>query len=333
MQLEKRISKDSQTEISRYSRAKNRLLAKMISTQPGKQKQKQKFYYHHDGLGSVIALTDKNGSSITRYRYDAFGRLIEGDTGKNSYTFTGKRLDPESELYHFHFRKYDPTTGTWTTPDPIGILGGINLYRYLHNNPVNFRDLLGLCEDSISPNGKEIESSNLIEALVNEKTTISGSIFGISGEKPVLGRPGTDLIPGKGAALFIEKAGPFMHNFAVIHDSMVNALGFENDTVGDRFTNIPSMPIAYAAAVLATSMQATFELLEKSFEIAQSINGFLGEITDTFEGFLNDITDKVGGFMENVSETIGNFFGEESLNNQEEEQEADISGEGGLGYF
>ena len=91
---EKRISKDSKTEISRYSRAKNRLLAKMISIQPGKQKQKQKFYYHHDGLGSIIDLT-------------------------------GKLLFPESELYHFHFIKYDQ--GTCINPGLISILDGINL--------------------------------------------------------------------------------------------------------------------------------------------------------------------------------------------------------------
>jgi hypothetical protein len=32
----------------------------------------------------------------------------------------------------------------WTTPDPIGVLGGVNLYGYAGNNPVNLTDLLGL---------------------------------------------------------------------------------------------------------------------------------------------------------------------------------------------
>lgn len=64
------------------------------------------------------------------------------------YTFTGRQLDPESGLYHFHFRQYDPTSGVWTTADPIGILGGLNLYTYIQNNPVNFRDFLGLSEIS-----------------------------------------------------------------------------------------------------------------------------------------------------------------------------------------
>ena len=32
----------------------------------------------------------------------------------------------------------------WTTPDPIGVLGGVNLYGYVHNNPVNRLDFIGL---------------------------------------------------------------------------------------------------------------------------------------------------------------------------------------------
>ena len=41
-----------------------------------------------------------------------------------------------------------PATGVWTSPDPIGILGGVNLYSYVKNNPVNFSDFLGLSEIS-----------------------------------------------------------------------------------------------------------------------------------------------------------------------------------------
>ena len=38
-------------------------------------------------------------------------------------------------------------TGVWATPDPIGILGGINFYAYVKNNPVKWVDPLGLYDD------------------------------------------------------------------------------------------------------------------------------------------------------------------------------------------
>jgi hypothetical protein len=40
-------------------------------------------------------------------------------------------------------RYYDPSTGTWLTRDPIGYAGGINLYAFCGNNPVNFADPWG----------------------------------------------------------------------------------------------------------------------------------------------------------------------------------------------
>jgi hypothetical protein len=36
----------------------------------------------------------------------------------------------------------------WLSNDPIGISGGLNQYVFCGNNPVNFRDPFGLCEDS-----------------------------------------------------------------------------------------------------------------------------------------------------------------------------------------
>jgi RHS repeat-associated protein len=109
-------------------------------------------FYAYDGLGSVAALSNFRGWSGTgsRYGYDVFGSLREGSLNKNPYGFTGKRFDAESGLYHFHFRKYDPSTGVWTTPDPIDIVGGLNLYGYVSSNPVNFVDPWGLEDSPVS---------------------------------------------------------------------------------------------------------------------------------------------------------------------------------------
>ena len=45
--------------------------------------------------------------------------------------------------YNYH-RYYDPNTGRYLTPDPIGLTGGVNLFSYANLNPVNAIDPLGL---------------------------------------------------------------------------------------------------------------------------------------------------------------------------------------------
>ncbi|MBK9692440.1 MAG: RHS repeat-associated core domain-containing protein [Gemmatimonadetes bacterium] len=45
---------------------------------------------------------------------------------------------------HFGARDYDPHTGRWLTPDPIGFAGGdANLFSYVGDDPVNRTDPLG----------------------------------------------------------------------------------------------------------------------------------------------------------------------------------------------
>ncbi|MDX2058915.1 MAG: RHS repeat-associated core domain-containing protein, partial [Gemmatimonadales bacterium] len=47
-------------------------------------------------------------------------------------------------LEYKRHRYYDPTTGRFTQPDPIGLAGGLNLYGFANGDPVNFSDPFGL---------------------------------------------------------------------------------------------------------------------------------------------------------------------------------------------
>ena len=48
---------------------------------------------------------------------------------------------------------YSPTLGRFLQRDPVGYLDAMNLYQYVGNNPVNWVDPMGLCEELSQGNG------------------------------------------------------------------------------------------------------------------------------------------------------------------------------------
>ena len=86
-------------------------------------------FYHYDGLGSVVALTDEKGKVVAEYDYSPFGRILQakgGEAKKNAYLFAGREFDRDSGLYYNRARYYNSRTGSFTTVDPINRRPSIN---------------------------------------------------------------------------------------------------------------------------------------------------------------------------------------------------------------
>jgi RHS repeat-associated protein len=103
------------------------------------------YFFTADHLGSIREMTDDTGAIRARYDYDPYGRRtkVSGDI-EADFAFTGHYYHTLSGIYLTLFRAYDAETGRWISRDPIEEGGGLNLYNYVQNNPINAVDLLGL---------------------------------------------------------------------------------------------------------------------------------------------------------------------------------------------
>ena len=99
-------------------------------------------------LGTVSpAGTPGAGGATAAYEYDPFGNAL-GATGhaaaRNPFRFSTTFQDPVTRHSYYGYRFYDPANGRWLSRDPIGEAGGLNLYGFVGNDPVNAVDVLGM---------------------------------------------------------------------------------------------------------------------------------------------------------------------------------------------
>jgi RHS repeat-associated protein len=99
-----------------------------------------------DPLGSTLAATDATATPVVQYTYDPFGTTSSTDpTFPNPSQYTGGENDAVGSFYYYRARYYQPQLRRFISEDPIGLAGGdVNLYAYVFNNPIGFRDPFGL---------------------------------------------------------------------------------------------------------------------------------------------------------------------------------------------
>ncbi len=116
------------------------------------------YWYHYDGLGSVVALSDSSGSIVEGYP-DLIGNVFgavtvhtaagddttwltsddatngDGSQYGNPYRFTGRRYDeetPDVSGYYYRARMYAPAPGRFMQTDPIGYADSMNREQHSH---------------------------------------------------------------------------------------------------------------------------------------------------------------------------------------------------------
>lgn len=106
-----------------------------------------RYYVASDQVGTPKMITDTTGTVVKLMEYDSFGMATfdSNPAFELPVGFAGGINDTKTGLVRFGYRDYEPGTGRWTAKDPIFFAGGQgNLFGYVQNNPVNWRDPLGL---------------------------------------------------------------------------------------------------------------------------------------------------------------------------------------------
>jgi RHS repeat-associated protein len=169
-------------------------------------------YYTGDHLGSTQALTDASGNVVEQIAYDSFGN---GGSALTRYGYTGREHDPVTNLMYYRARFYDPQVGRFISEDPIGFGGlDVNLYGYVHNNPLHFNDpsglrrchpLLGAIMGGLLGAGTGAGAGGVLGAIAGGSVAAVGGTFVLPVFGTAVGAAGGTLV-GAQAGAFVGSA-------------------------------------------------------------------------------------------------------------------------------
>ena len=116
------------------------------TTEDGESRQQTR-YFHCDQIGIPREMTDKDGNLLWFGNYTGWGRLKEEtkvtDSAYQPFRLQNQYADRETGLHYNFFRYYEPDVGRFVNQDPIGLMGGMNLYQFAPNTQ-QWIDHLGL---------------------------------------------------------------------------------------------------------------------------------------------------------------------------------------------
>jgi RHS repeat-associated protein len=201
-------------------------------------------YWHKDSLGSVVGVSNRDGSSYEHMAFDPWGNRIRnsgladhavnplhGDRG-----FTGHEQLDEVALVHMNGRIYDPAIGRFLSTDPVvgdpNDLQTYNRYSYVYNQPLRYADPDGNCPICVFA----FIIGTAMAAEGNKYWSIIGRVMQLWGGMTALGggvtlEGGLGSLGGKGLGLKTIEAS-FLSAFG---SGMVNGDGFEQSMLSGVF--------------------------------------------------------------------------------------------------
>ncbi len=225
-----------------------------------------------DAMGSTTHLVNDAGTVVEQYLYDAYGtptvyngqgRPLPGNVTAwdNRYLWhsaSAYEWLAGPKLYHCRARFYLPQHGRFLQPDPIGQAGGLNVYAYCNDDPINGDDPNGLTEVQADADGSanpvittftaykpSVDRESPADTQGSGGSSDSGSGSGSSGTNSSGSRPymsgGTvagallagslgpagPFVGGGGAGKLINRSDP---NFLIIHAIPPNSKTFVTPT-------------------------------------------------------------------------------------------------------
>ncbi|KPA09744.1 Rhs family protein, partial [Candidatus Magnetomorum sp. HK-1] len=137
------------------------------------------FYnYLYDVNGNVGQLIDSSDKLIVaHYEYDPFGNIdytSRSYADENKFAFSTKFYDAETGLIYYGYRYYSSKL-RWLSRDPISERGGINMFLFLNNGPINSFDLLGLSKQQCMSISEEASISHYLFFGISGNISIQGT--------------------------------------------------------------------------------------------------------------------------------------------------------------
>jgi len=123
---------------------------------PNSLKETAQFFFHPDHLGSTMIVTDRHGSITQFITYMPFGELLVNEhltSQTTPFLFNAMEFDPETGLYYFHARYFEPRFAKFLTIDPMWELyPNVSGFAFVLQNPIRFIDPTGMVTEDTDGN-------------------------------------------------------------------------------------------------------------------------------------------------------------------------------------